>query len=131
MSSERAPKDLRHAVRKGDLAVVKKFVTAGKYKDAISNPKVNSTLLFASAQVSSPCSARTTVPPPGGAPALSYAKIDSTFLLLAVRTRFHYRPPDRREGRRQHLPDLGSIPSVYCCVPGALFVCCDTATAAG
>ncbi len=51
MASERAPKELRHAVRKGDLNVVKKFVTGGKYKNAISNPKVNSTILFASAQV--------------------------------------------------------------------------------
>jgi hypothetical protein len=51
MGGERAPKELRHAVRAGNLEVVKKHVVAGKYKDAISNPKVGSTILFASAQV--------------------------------------------------------------------------------
>jgi hypothetical protein len=52
MAGERAPKELRHAVRAGNLEAVKKHVVGGKYKDAISNPKVGSTLLFASAQVS-------------------------------------------------------------------------------
>jgi hypothetical protein len=56
--TDRAPKELRHAVRKGDLAVVKKFVKDGKYCDAISNPEVNSTILFASAQVSAGSLAR-------------------------------------------------------------------------
>ena len=53
MGGERAPKELRHAVRAGNLEIVKKHVVGGKYKDAISNPKVGSTLLFASAQVRS------------------------------------------------------------------------------
>eukprot|EP01047_Picozoa_sp_COSAG01_P014300 COSAG01_NODE_694_length_14205_cov_228.163122_3_plen_72_part_00 len=49
--AERAPKELRHAVRKGDVTTVKRLVTGGKYRNAISNPKVQSTILFASAQV--------------------------------------------------------------------------------
>lgn len=52
MGGERAPKELRHAVRAGNLELVKKHVKGGKYTDAISNPKVGSTILFASAQVS-------------------------------------------------------------------------------
>jgi hypothetical protein len=52
MGGERAPKELRHAVRAGNLELVKKHVAGGKYTDAISNPKVGSTILFASAQVS-------------------------------------------------------------------------------
>ena len=52
MGGERAPRELRHAVRAGNLDLVKKHVAGGKYTDAISNPKVGSTILFASAQVS-------------------------------------------------------------------------------
>ena len=54
MGGERAPKELRRAVRAGNLEVVKQHVVNGKYTNAISNPKVGSTILFASAQVSVP-----------------------------------------------------------------------------
>jgi hypothetical protein len=125
---ERAPKELRHAVRAGNLEVVKKHVVDGKYTDAISNPKVGSTILFASAQVSerkkrsaSVCAGEIVCACSAGARSHTHA----CALHLAVRARQGGQAPARRRRGCQHLDQVGRVRSVHRLLPGA---CGSTAT---
>ena len=124
---ERAPKELRHAVRAGNLEVVKKHVVDGKYTDAISNPKVGSTILFASAQVSGSdavCRAAATVPASCSLTAaerpaqlaLSHTRALSAFV---VRTCQGRQAPDRRRRGCEHCDQVGRVRSVHRLLPGA------------
>eukprot|EP01051_Picozoa_sp_SAG22_P013520 SAG22_NODE_1525_length_4227_cov_3.189196_3_plen_105_part_00 len=51
-----ASRELRRAVRGGDLAAVKALVNGKEVANQISNAHVGSTLLFAAVQVRPPCS---------------------------------------------------------------------------